>query len=160
MKILIATEGKTLDSRVSKRFGKAEWYLIVDSDTKEVALFPNLTIEHHHDIIPRAVDRGVSAVITGDIGPQSFELLSYHKLQIALAHAMSARDAIERLKQGRLRILDAPTVRKNIEEHELLLKDRRDQLGRGKQSFRGRGAYAEGAAREHHHLQQYSGRGH
>jgi len=160
MKVLIATDGKTLESNVSKRFGKAEWYLIVDSDTNEIEQFPNLTIGDHHDIIPKAVDRGVSAVITGNVGPRSFELLSYHRLQIALARTMRAHDAIEWLKQGKLRILDAPTMRKNIEEHELLQKDRRDQFGKWKQLFRGRGAYAAGIAREHHHLQQYGGRGH
>lgn len=160
MKFLIAADGKTLESNVAKRFGKARWYLVVDSDTNDVEQFPNLKIDDHHDIVPKAVERGVDTVITGNVGPRSFELISFHNLRIALARNTSVQDAMNRLHQGALRILDAPTVLKNLEELELFRKGRRDQSRKGSHSPRGKGAYASATPRGQHHLQQYGGRGH
>ncbi|MFQ5797081.1 MAG: NifB/NifX family molybdenum-iron cluster-binding protein [Bacteroidota bacterium] len=56
MKILIAADGNTLDSRISKRFGKGAWYLIVDLETMRVNAFENVEPRDHHEIVPKAAE--------------------------------------------------------------------------------------------------------
>lgn len=160
MKVLVATDGRTLESRISRRFGKAGWYLVVDVENQVVEEFPNLTVDDHHNIILESAGLGVSTVITGNLGPRTYELISSNNLRIALARNMTAREAIEHLEQGRLKILDAPTLKKSVEEHELLMKDRREQFSKRRNAFRGRGIVFGATPRGQHHLQQYGGRGH
>lgn len=160
MKVLIATDGKKLEHGVARRFGKASWYMIVDVDTNDIELFPNLKLEDHHEIVPKASERGVSTIITGNIGPRSYDLISSLNLRVALARNMSARDAIERLKQGTLKTLDAPTLRRNLEAHEIIAQGRRWQAGKGGKLTKGKGGFATATPRGQHHLQQYGGRGH
>ena len=161
MKVLFAAEGKTLDSRIAKRFGHAHWYLTVDLETEEVTeRMENLQPEDHHEVVPKAAEHGVATIVTGNIGPRSYELISLHNLQVAHATQMTVGAALVRLKEGALKILDAPSLRKNIEEHELLLQGRRAQFGRGRRSEIARETYSSATPRGHHHLQQYGGRGH
>lgn len=160
MKTLIAADGDTLESRISKRFGKAAWYLIVDSGPLEVSTFQNREPRDHHEIVPKAAEHGVTTIITGNIGPRSYDLISSFNMQIALARNMSAREAIEKLKKGELKILDAPTLKQSVEEHEFLRRGRREQFGRGGKRGGSKGGFAAGTPRGRHHLQQYGGRGH
>ena len=161
MKVLIAADGKTLDSRIAKRFGHAVWYLIVDLESdKVIERLENLRSEDHHEVVPKAAERGVTTIVTGNIGPRSYELISLHNLQVAHAKQITARAALLRLKEGALKILDAPTLRKNTEEHEQLLLGRRAQFRKGRKSESARAMYSSVIPRGQHHLQQYGGRGH
>jgi predicted Fe-Mo cluster-binding NifX family protein len=161
MKVLIAADGKTLGSGISKRFGSARWYLIVDPETDTVVeKLENVNREDHHEVVLKAAERGVTTIITGNIGPRSYELMSLHNLQMAHAKQMTVREALVRFKEGTLKILDAPTVRKNVEEHALLLQGRRQQFRKARRLTTGKGYYSGGIPRGQHHLQQYAGRGH
>lgn len=160
MKILIAADGNTLDSRLSKRFGKAQWYLIVDDESLDVKAAQNVGPRDHHDIVPKAAAEGVETVITGNIGPRSYELMSSNNLKVALARNISAREALERLKKNDLRMLDAPTLKQSVEEHELHRRERRQQFGKGGARGRGKQGFVSVTPRGRHHLQQYGGRGH
>jgi predicted Fe-Mo cluster-binding NifX family protein len=160
MKVLVASEGSTLESPVAKRFGGATWYLIVDVETETVNPIQNLEREDHHDIVPKAASEGVTTIVTGNIGPRSYELISSHKLRVAHCRSLSGHEALARLKRGELKILDAPTLQRNVEEHELLLQGRREQFARGRRSAGGKGTASRATPRGRHHLQQYGGRGH
>lgn len=160
MKTLIAAECDTLESGISKRFGKAAWYLIVDLETLAVTSSQNVDPRDHHEIVSKAAELGVTTIITGNIGPRSYDLISSSNMQIALARNMTAREAIEKLKKGELKILDAPTLKQSVEEHEFLRRGRREQFGKGGKRGGSKGGFAAGTPRGRHHLQQYGGRGH
>ena len=118
MKVLIATQGTTLDSPMAKRFGHAPYYLKVDSDTMQVQVIDNA--EHPdetHATIPQMVKRGVELFITGNIGPQAFALTDSLNRKVALARKMTAREALERLQEGELEILTAPTLKRSVHDH-------------------------------------------
>ena len=119
MKVLIAIQGTTLDSMMAKRFGHAPYYLKVDLDSMQIELIDNP--EHHdetHAIIPQMAENGVEVFITGNMGPHAFELTKSLNLQVALARKMSAREALEKLQRGELEILDAPTLKHSVHDHE------------------------------------------
>ncbi len=160
MKVLVAADGKTLDSRISKRFGKAAWYLVVDLETLNLRASENKGPHTHHEIVRKVAGKGVTTIVTGNIGPGSYDLIASLSIQVALARNMLAREAVERLKKGELKILDAPTLRHSIEERELLRRGQRAQYGRGGKWGKGKRGFGAGTPRGRHHLQQYSGRGH
>lgn len=161
MRVLIASDGKTLGSTIAKRFGHARWYLIVDLETgKVVTTQQNVNREDHHDVVAKAAGEGVTAILTGNIGPRSYELISLHELQVAHAKHMTVQEALDRFRAGGLKILDAPTVRRNVEEHAFLMQGRRQQFRKGGRSRAGWGSSGGQTPRGQHHLQQYAGRGH
>jgi predicted Fe-Mo cluster-binding NifX family protein len=96
MKILVAAQGPTLDDQVAKRFGHAPFYLILDSDTLEVQVLRNTGHDDNHAIIPRAARKGLAVAITGNIGPQAFELSGSCQIQVALARKLSAKEAVKK----------------------------------------------------------------
>ena len=118
MNILIAADGITLDSSVAKRFGHAPYYLYVDADTKQVQVIENTDHDDEtHAIIPQMAQQGAKVFITGNIGPHAFQLIRSLNRQVALARKMSAREALEKLQEGELEILKAPTVKHSFHDH-------------------------------------------
>ena len=119
MKVLIAVQGTTLDSPVAKRFGHAPYYLKLDLDTQQIQLIDNAeSHDETHAIIPQMVEDGVKVFITGNIGPNAFELTHSLNLQVALARQMSAGEALERLQRGDLEILTGPTLKRSVHDHD------------------------------------------
>ncbi len=119
MKILIAATGPTIDSGVAKRFGHAPYYLFIDLATRQIQAINNS--DHHdetHAIIPQMARRGVELFITGNIGPHAFELVRSLDRQVALARGMSAAEALDRFQKNELELLDAPTVKHSLHDHD------------------------------------------
>ncbi len=116
MKVLIASQDANLDSAVAKRFGHAACYLLVAPETLHIEVIKNPE-DDTHAIIPRAAKSGVKIFITGNIGPNAFELIRSLDLQVALARRMSAKDALIKLQRDELEILTAPTLKHSVHEH-------------------------------------------
>ncbi len=81
MKIAITATGNTLDSTVDPRFGRAAWFLIVDTDTRQLIEAIDNTAgkaaAHGAGISAAAqvADKGVEAVLTGRVGPKALPVL-------------------------------------------------------------------------------------
>ena len=81
MKIAITATGNTLDSMVDPRFGRAAWFLIVDTETKQlIEAIDNTTgkeAAHGAGISAAAqvADKGVQALLTGRVGPKALPVL-------------------------------------------------------------------------------------
>jgi predicted Fe-Mo cluster-binding NifX family protein len=70
-----------------------------------------------HAIILRMAEQGVEVFITGNIGPQAFELALSLNRQVLLARRMSAGEALDKLQKGELELLGAPTVKHSPHDH-------------------------------------------
>ncbi len=125
-----------------------------------VNAFENVEPRDHHEIVPKAAEQGVTTIVTSNIGPRSYDLISPFNLQVVLARNVTVQEAIEKLRKGELKVVDAPTLRHSVEERELLRQGQREQYGMGGKRRKGRGRFTSGTPRGRHHLQQYSGRGH
>ena len=81
MKVAISATGNTLDSMVDPRFGRAAWFLIVDTNSKQlIEAIDNTTgkeAAHGAGISAAALvaDKGVKAVLTGRVGPKAMPVL-------------------------------------------------------------------------------------
>ena len=115
MKIAISSVGETLDSQVDQRFGRCRYFLIVDSDTMDSEVIPNAAagamggagIQAAQSI----VNKGIKAVITGNIGPNAFQTLSSAGIEIAAGASGTVREAVEKYNRGEFRNTKSPTVR-------------------------------------------------
>lgn len=160
MKLLISAEGTSLDSRVSKRFGHAPQYLIVDTKSLDIRPIVQTETISKQELISRAVQEGALAVVTGHIGPHAFTTLAAHNMFAILAHNVTVAEAIEGFNRNELRILSAPALQSSIEGHRLPTTDQRQQYRKHSTPHSNSSGYTAGTARGRHHLQQFAGRGH
>ena len=96
MKVAVTSQGRELSSPVDARFGRAKYFLVVDTETGE-----------------NVVDLGAEAVITGHVGPKAFATLESGGVQIYTGAAGTVADAVEQFKAGKLK----QPNRANVEGH-------------------------------------------
>ena len=81
MTIAITATGNTLDSLVDPRFGRAAWFLIIDTDTNQLieAIDNTAGKEAAHGAgiaaAAQVADKGVEALLTGRVGPKALPVL-------------------------------------------------------------------------------------
>ena len=114
MKIAITATGKTLDSQVDPRFGRAAWFIIVDSDSMEFEAIANDNVSAGGGAgISSAkvvIDSGAEAVLTGNCGPNAHRTLVAGGVTVYTGAAGTAKEAIEKLKGGEIGATDGPNV--------------------------------------------------
>jgi predicted Fe-Mo cluster-binding NifX family protein len=81
MKIAITATDNTLNSIVDPRFGRAAWFLIVDTDTGQLieAIDNSAGKEAAHgagiSAAAQVADKGIEALLTGMVGPKALPVL-------------------------------------------------------------------------------------
>ena len=114
MKIAVSTIGTDLDATVDPRFGRCQYFIIVDSDTLEFDAIKNPNI----GLMSRAgiqsgqmmADRGVQVMLTGNVGPNAFQTLSAAGVQVIAGVNGTVIEAIHKLNSDQLRPLSRATV--------------------------------------------------
>jgi predicted Fe-Mo cluster-binding NifX family protein len=118
MKVAVASQGPDLNSQVALRFGRARYFLIVDTASGAVTFCDNSrnSSTGHTAGMQAAggiVSLGVGAVISRCIGPKAFATLQAGNVEVYAAAPGTVGDAIEKLKAGQLR----PAREANVREH-------------------------------------------
>jgi len=108
MKIAITATGKEMSSNLDARFGRAKYFVLVDTDTGEAAAHDNaqnLNAAQGAGIqAGETVARlGAAAVITGNVGPKAFRVLNAAGIKVYLANDGTVADAIRGFKAGELK---------------------------------------------------------
>lgn len=115
MKVAISATGKDIESNIDARFGRAPFFLIIDTKTKEEQVIANTSIEHPSGVgvtVGNVVVReGIDAVITNDIGPLAFETFEQCGIKIYQAKG-KIKDAIQQFVKGKLPEITKATVSK------------------------------------------------
>lgn len=113
MKICVTATSGSLDSLVDPRFGRCLYFVIVDSDTMEFEALPNVGAAGGAGIqaAQTVANKGVKVVITGNVGPNAYQVLSAAGIDIITGAFGTVREVVERFKKGELRkSATAPTV--------------------------------------------------
>jgi predicted Fe-Mo cluster-binding NifX family protein len=160
MKVLISAEGTSRESKVSKRFGHAPHYVIVDTEAPDIRLLEGTGTMTKQDIIRKAAHEGVEAVITGHLGPHASAAIRANELVAVLAHDMTLGRAVEAYQHGELKTLDSSALEHSMEDHERRRMESRQQRGNRPLGYSNTVGFRSGTARGRHHLQQFAGRGH
>ena len=114
MKIAITSTGKTLDSQVDQRFGRAAYFLVIDSDTMDFSVIENESVAAAGGAgitsAKSVIDAGAEAVLTGNCGPNAQRTLSAAGLKLYTGAAGTIEEAIELFKNGKLTEATGPNV--------------------------------------------------
>ena len=117
MKICITSTGKDLNAGVDQRFGRCQYFLIVDMDTMELKTVSNDSALSSGGAGIQAAQivtkQDVKAVITGNIGPNAFQILQAAGIKVFTGAEGTIQEAIERYKNETLN----ETGSANVESH-------------------------------------------
>nr|QNO54965.1 hypothetical protein MCEIKFBD_00026 [Methanosarcinales archaeon ANME-1 ERB7] len=114
MKICITATAGDLNAQVDPRFGRCQYFVIVDSETMAFEAMANEAIAAPGGAGIQAaqtmVNKGVDVVISGNIGPNAFQVLSTAGVKIATGAYGTVQEAAEMYKSGKLGETGASTV--------------------------------------------------
>ncbi|WP_422445040.1 NifB/NifX family molybdenum-iron cluster-binding protein [Thermoanaerobacterium sp. DL9XJH110] len=114
MKVAITSTGSDLDSMVDERFGRCRYFIFVDPDTEEFEAMENEYTGGTHgtgvQVAQFIVDKGVSALITGNVGPNAMRVLTESGIKVFTTNSMSVREAVEYYREGKLSMASGPTT--------------------------------------------------
>jgi predicted Fe-Mo cluster-binding NifX family protein len=106
MKIAISSEGPTLDAAVDPRFGRCEFFVIVELENMDFEAVPNKNqaLEGGAGIQAAkvVVDKGADGVLTGYIGPNAERVLSSAGLNVITAVSGTVGEIAQQYKDGRM----------------------------------------------------------
>ena len=115
MKVAVTSQGPDFHSQVDPRFGRARYFVVVDTDSGGFAAHDNTknvdTAQGAGIQAGRAVvDLGVVAVITGNVGPKAFAALQAGNVKVYQGASGTVREAVEEFKTGQFQPADKPNV--------------------------------------------------
>lgn len=116
MKVCVTSTGPGLDSEMDPRFGRCQYFLFVDPESLELEAVenPNLAAAGGAGIQSAqfVANKGVEAIITGQVGPNAFTMLQAAGLKILIGASGKVREVVEKYKKGQLAsFAQGPSVR-------------------------------------------------
>lgn len=114
MKICITTNNPNLDSLVDPRFGRCQYFLIVDEKGELIKAIPNEAGQAMRGAGIAAaqlvIDSGVQAVITGNVGPNAYYALNSSGIKVfPVAFGIVAKEALRMYGDGELKEVTPPS---------------------------------------------------
>ncbi len=114
MKICVTSQGNNLDSQVDPRFGRCQYFIIVDTDTLKFEAIQNPSIDAMGGAGVQSgqfvASQKIKAILTGNVGPNAFQTLKAAGLDVYTGVSGSVKEAIEKYKKGGLKPIDSPSV--------------------------------------------------
>jgi predicted Fe-Mo cluster-binding NifX family protein/ferredoxin len=114
MKIAATSTGPTLDDNVEARFGRCAYFLIIDTDTMQFEAIenPNIALGGGAGIQSAQLmsEKGVTAVLTGNCGPNAFNVFGQAGIQVIVGVSGLVRNAVEQFKAGVFSSASEPNV--------------------------------------------------
>lgn len=108
MKIAITSTGQDLTADVDPRFGRAEYFLVVDTETldfKVVENQQNLNLPQGAGIQAgkTLINTGAKVLITGNCGPKAFNVLETGKVKIITGASGNVKDVVLKFNNGEMK---------------------------------------------------------
>jgi len=118
MKVCISSTGYDLGATVDPRFGRAQRYILLDTETKAFECVENPAAMAGGGAGTKAaqlvIDKDVQAVLTGNIGPNAFAVLNAAGIAIYAGVSGTVQDAVDSFKGGTLAPVAAPTAKAHV----------------------------------------------
>jgi len=127
MKVAVSSTGPTLDSLVDPRFGRCALFALVDPATMAFESLENSGVESAHGAgiatAQMIAGKGVEAVLTGNCGPNAYQVLEAARVKVVTGVTGTVGDAVQAYAAGLLK----PTSHANVASHHGMS----DAQGRG-----------------------------
>lgn len=113
-RICLTSTGPRLTDAADPRFGRCAYFIFIDGGTGQPEAVPNEArllgngagIQAAQDIIRK----GAGIVITGDMGPNAYRVLSAAGVRVFVGVNGSCEEALDGYRKGLLREIVAPTA--------------------------------------------------
>ena len=117
MKIAVSANSPDLDTDIDPRFGRCQYLVLVDPDTMNFEAINNSGgMGSGGAGIATAqliAGKGIEAVLTGNCGPNAYQVLSAAGIKVVTGVSGKIKDAIQSYKSGKLQ----PSSRANVAGH-------------------------------------------
>lgn len=117
MKIAVTSTGDTLDSQVDPRFGRAAYFIIVDTETLQFEAVSNENVQAAGgagvNSAQNVAQTGAEAVLTGNCGPNAERTLKAANVKLYTGVSGTVKEAVEAFNTGKLTEAQGP----NVESH-------------------------------------------
>ena len=114
MRIAITATGPSLDADVDPRFGRCQYFIIVDPDNMDFEAVENSSMMAGSgagiSTGQMIAGKGVEVVLTGNCGPNAYQTLSAAGLQVITGVMGRIRDVIQGYKAGQFQGTAQPNV--------------------------------------------------
>ncbi len=115
MKIAVTSTGKEKGSGIDQRFGRAEYFIVFDTDTDEYRSIdnaPNVNAMQGAGVQAGEViaGEGVNVLITGHCGPKAFRTLRAAGIKVVTGVSGTVEDAVKRYIDGAFTEASGPDV--------------------------------------------------
>ena len=113
-KICISSTGRDLNADVDPRFGRCNYFLVINPDNKEYELIVNESQNEMGGAGIKAAEtiakNNVKYVITGNVGPNAFQTLQAAGIKVISGVSGNIMEVIDRFNNGELKEIKNPTV--------------------------------------------------
>ena len=106
MKVLISAVGKEKTDEFDLRFGRGEFFQIIDTETGDVKVLENEGKKSDHGAgigaSQQVIDENVDVLITGHLGPNAFQILENTNIELYSAKGGTVEKVLEDYNSGKL----------------------------------------------------------
>ena len=114
MRVCITSSGKDLSSAIDPRFGRCAIFMIVDTETMQFEAVENPAMGARGGagtLAGRLMnEQQVTAVLTGNVGPNAFNVLEAAGITIYTGVSGTVQDALKQLQDGSLTAVAGPSA--------------------------------------------------
>jgi predicted Fe-Mo cluster-binding NifX family protein len=115
MKLAISSTGNSMESEVDVRFGRCPYFVFVELKDKEIKgheiienISANQTGGAGITAAELVAEKGVQAVLTGNVGPRAFSVFSQFNIAVYQVSG-KVSDAVKAFADGKLKKIQEPT---------------------------------------------------
>ncbi|MBF0375960.1 MAG: NifB/NifX family molybdenum-iron cluster-binding protein [Desulfamplus sp.] len=115
MKVAVSSSGTNLESPLDPRFGRASYFLIIDTDT----LAFEVKVNDQNMNLPQGAgiqagkivaNCGVDCLITGNCGPKAYNVLQSAGVRVVTGVNGNVKEVVERFKNKEFEYSQGPNV--------------------------------------------------
>lgn len=114
MRIAVSATGPGLDDSVDPRFGRCQQFVIVDPETMEFDVTENASAVQASgagiSVAQMVAGQGVQAVLTGNCGPNAYQVLNGAGIEVITGASGTVREAVLAYRSGKLRPSSQPST--------------------------------------------------
>ena len=115
MKIAVTATGEGLDAPASPIFGRSAYLSLIETDTMDCESLPNPAISAAGGAGIQAaqflISHSVEALVTGNVGPNAYQVLSAANVPVYLYHGSNVQEAVEAFTKNELTEASGPSAR-------------------------------------------------
>jgi len=114
MRICVTSQEDNLDSTVDPRFGRCQYFIIMDTDSLEFEAIANPNVSGMGGVGIQSAqfmsEKKVKAVLTGNVGPNAFQTLKAANIEVITGASGIVKEAVEKYKKGEFKSTGGPSV--------------------------------------------------